>query len=330
MRRLCVGIECGADGGGGDEATPKPDAADLIRMRLMDGISRSATVVISAQINAYLTKYLSLAELLLIIGVLHTLLSVSRVALTGFNASISVIKSILKSIVIQSVVAYITDVRQPVRALMNLLMGLVVAECLPPMDDWLGEDIGMIKTSISYIFSDQVSVILMGLGIPLIGASLGLCLRGEGVFGQTMVLTGINVLCSVAFNAISGGDLSLAWPLVLLYFVHEVVRRFDCNFEDAGGFLDYGLYKASDATYSALMGKGVSVDILAIGFTFLSFALKGDEVWTGVCVLILVRAASDWFLGSIALATHADPALGGLCVVTVIHFVSIVIGTAVD
>lgn len=303
----------------------------MINGKLMDGLSRSACVVISAQINVFLAEYLSLTEILLTIVVTHALLSVSSVRVRGFGASVVVIKSILKSIMVQNVVDFIVDERAPWISLLNLVIVLVVAECLPAVgesDDWMNEDVELLKSSISYIFSDQVSALLRRTGVPLGGAALGLCLGGEGLIGQTMVLTGINSLCAVVFGAVDGGGIAVAWPVGLLYFVQEVSRQFDgFDFEGGDGvFLNYGLYKASDATYGALVGAGVSQGILVAVFGFLAFLLHKDEVWTGVCVLVLIRAASDWFLGSISLEMNTDPVLGGLSIVTVIHFASVAIG----
>ncbi len=152
---------------------------------------------------------------------------------------------------------------------------------------------------------------------------MGLAFGGKGVFGQTMTLTGVNCVCSAAFGAVSGGELSLAWPVLLLYFVCEVANHFD----NAKPFVDYGLYKASDAVFNGVSARGVSSNIVAIAFTFLALVLPSDPVWTGVCVLVLVQASSGWFLNAIKFMSNTDPVLAGLCIVTVVHFVCLGVET---
>jgi hypothetical protein len=48
-----------------------------------------------------------------------------------------------------------------------------------------------------------------------------------------------------------------------------------------------------------------------------------DEIWTGVCALALVRAASEWVLAGMTQAAKSDLILGGLCVVTMVHFATV-------
>ena len=327
------------------------EGADLIQARLAAGINRSITVVLGQQISARLMEYFSLVEVVLILTALHSVLSVSDPSLGDLKASWVVIKGLIQSLLIQMVVSYLTQGSSPWVTLFNLVVFLVVAECVPAVSGWtdkgeayngegsscrivwLNEDRELFFASVSYIFSDEVSSLLTSLGVPLIGASLGLFFGGEGLFGQTLVLTGVNTLCSIAFGVISGGELSVAWPVVLLYFVHEVVGQFD----GMQAFIDYGLYKASDSVYNSLMMLQIRTEVIALLFLLLSMSSSlcclfispqrssaiRDELWLGLCVLVVVRAASDWFLDSVSLAIHCDPVIGGLCVVAAIQFATL-------
>ena len=293
------------------------DEVAILRERFLQGISRSSTVLISAQIRIYLARYFSLGELLLVILSIHTLLCVSPSAVSGFNASWGMLRSLMQSVVIQLIVSFVGDGQKSDVALFNLLVLLMVAECLPAFRGWLGDDVASLTTSVSFAFSDEVSAILQGAGVPLVGAALGFAFGGQGLFGQTMTLTGVNCVCAAVFGAVSGGELSLAWPVFLLYFVQEASYSVD----RIKTFLDYGLYRSSDAVFSGLDRLGVAAHVVAIAFAFLALALPKDPVWTGVCVLVLVQSSSNWFLNGIKSVSDTDPVLAGLCIVTVVHFV---------
>jgi hypothetical protein len=288
-----------------------------IRARLMEGVSRSSTVVLSQQIRTGLQRYFAPSELLLVVGSTHAILKTLPDNMAGFNASWAILKGLMQSLTIQMVGAYLTQGQQPTVALFNLLASLVVLECLPKS---ITGDIPGLTTSVSFIFSDQLGALLTSLGAPPVAASLGFLFGGQGLFGQTLALTAVNKLCSAVFGAVrSAGSLSLAWPVIVLYFVHEASGRF----ERASAFLDYGLYKASDAIYAGLL-ESMGADKIGLLFFFLlAVTTHRDEVWTGVCALTLVRAASDWFLGDLEQMTHSDAILGGLCIVTVVHFITV-------
>lgn len=309
------------------------DEEEEISSRVLGGISSSATIVLSVQINQYMVRYFSPGEMFLLVVVIHSLLSVLPQSLPGFNASFSTIKGLFQTIVVQMGAGYLTSGYSAVAALFNLSIALLFIESIPlhriswGSGVWMERDIELLNTSLSYIFSGRVSDLLSSLGIPLIGASLGLFFGGGGLFGRTLILTGVNTLCAVSFDAIGGGDLSLAWPLLLLSFVNEVAARI----RSVSPFLDYGMYRASNAVYTALADRGLGPDIQSLLFVFVLFAwdglavLRADGVWDGLCVLVLIRAASDWFLESIALATRTDPVVGGLCVVTAVHFAGLMV-----
>ena len=310
------------------------EGISLIQTRIMDGLNRSITVLLSTEINSYLLSFFPVYDMLVLLFALHALLSMSPSTMPGFDASWQVIKGLFQTLLIQLVVSIIIGGVSNSVALFNVLVVLMAAECIPAIGVawgrslWVGEDVNMLVTSISYLFSDEVSTLLISLGIPLGGAAVGLFFGGKGLFGQTLALTGVNILCSFAFGAISGGDLSLAWPLLLLYFVFEAARKWGNS--DGTAFVDYGMYKASDAVYGGLMQRGVEPGVIVLVFVFLVFAVDGvrgrrggDEVWTGVCVLVMVRGASDWFISSIGLISQCDPVIGGLVIVTVIHFVTV-------
>lgn len=292
------------------------DEMSVLRERFLQGISRSSTVLIGSQIRIYLARYFSLGELLVVVVSVHVLLCVGPTSVSGFNASWGMLRNLMQSVVIQLYVSFVSGDQQSDVALLNLLCLLMVAESLPAFKGWLGDDVVSLTTTISFTFSDEVSAILQKSGVPLVGAALGLAFGGQGVFGQTMGLTGVNCVCAAVFGALSGGELSLAWPVLLLYFVHEVSD----HVEQAKAFFDYGLYRSSDAVFSGLGELGVAAHVMAIAFAFLALALPKDPVWTGVCVLVLVQSSSNWFLGGIKGISETDPVLAGLCIVTVVHF----------
>jgi hypothetical protein len=285
--------------------------ADL-QARLMCGISRSATVVLSRQINRSLQAYFAPSELLVVVLAGHALIQTLPSKLEGFNVSWGTFRGVMQSLSIQLLVSYLTQGQKKDLAFFNLVGALLVSECLQV--NCLSEDVTGFATSVSYIISDQLSTVIAS---PVMGAALGLFFGGDGLLGQTLVLTGVNSLCSVAFGAVrAASSLSLVWPVVLLYFVHEAVRRF----QKAQALLDYGLYKASDSVYQGLSSR-LRPDVLALlFFLLLVVAPMKDEVWMGVCALALVQATSDWFLSNVAQEIQSDAFLGALCVVTVVHF----------
>ena len=199
----------------------------------------------------------------------------------------------------------------------DLLGLLMVAESLPVFSGFAGDDIASLATTVSFTFSDEVSVILQRSGVPLVGAALGLAFGGVGMFGQTMVLTGVNCVSAAVFGALSGGELTFAWPMLLLYFVFEVSDRFD----QVKPFVDYGLYKASGAVFAGMRDWNIPLHVIALTFTFLCLALPTDPVWTGVCALVLVQSSSTWFMDGITGVSNTDAVLAGLCIVTGVHFV---------
>lgn len=338
--------------GGASSKQEKWDS-DLIQSRLAAGINRSITVVLGTQISSRLTHYFSLSKILVILTAVHSLLSVSDPLLGELKASWKVIKGLVQSLLIQSIVSYLTSSSSQGVVLFNVLVFLVIAECVPTASGWthekndhaikhqIDEDKELFLASVSYIFSDEVGALLVSWGVPLVGASLGLFLGGQGIIGQTLMLTGVNALCSIAFGSINGGELSIAWPVVLLYFVNEVVGQFS----GVQAFVDYGLYKVSDSVYSGLLGLGVHADVIGLVFLILiisSFFLDEinnvfycspricrffkDQLWFGLCMLVVVRAATDWFLDCVALAIHCDPIFGGLCVIAAIQFATLGVG----
>lgn len=332
----------------------------MIQSRLLDSISRTVTVVLGAQVSSFLRKYFTPGEVLLVLVVVHSLMSASYVSAGGFKATWLMLKGLVQSVLIQLSASYLTSFVSPVAGLLNVLAFLLVAECIPAAAswskgvaadsghpsrvEWIGDDEKLFVASMSYIFSDEVTGLLALLRVPLVCASAGLLFGGQGLMGRTLVLTSINALCLVVFGLVGGSEVSIAWPVTLLYFSHEVVGQF----EAVQPFVDYGMYKASDSVYAGLVGLGVGTNVIAILFLFLAFftyvldqlvpvgvfvtwgfrrrpvfALSGDELWLGLCVLVMVRAATDWFLASVSLLIHCDPVLGGLSVVAAVHFVTL-------
>ena len=261
----------------------------VLEQRMMQGIGRSSTVIIGGQIKEFLSKYFSLGELLLVFLSVHVLLCVAPRRVSGFNASWDMLCSLIQSIAVQLVVTLVSSGGQGVWDLLGLLM---VAESLPVFSGFAGDDIASLATTVSFTFSDEVSVILQRSGVPLVGAALGLAFGGVGMFGQTMVLTGVNCVSAAVFGALSGGELTFAWPMLLLYFVFEVSDRFD----QVKPFVDYGLYKASGAVFAGMRDWNIPLHVIALTFTFLCLALPTDPVWTGVCALVWfsLRRLGSW------------------------------------
>ncbi len=204
--------------------------------------------------------------------------------------------------------------------IINLALLLIVMECIPAAKGWVGEDIESFTTNISYIFSEKISTILTNLKIPLFGATLALCLESKGLLGRTIAFTGVNTLSSLVFEAISGGELSLAWPVTLLYFFKELNSKYEVN-----SLFNFGLYRASDAIYSSLSVRKIPASTVFMTFIFLGSISPRDPVWTGVCALVFVQAGSDWLLEQLEIISLTDPFLAGLSLLTAVHFISITI-----
>jgi hypothetical protein len=294
---------------------------ELAAMRdsFLQGVKRSSTLLVGSQVQAFLKRYFSLSELLVVIFSIHVLLCLGPAKVQGFNASLDLLNNLIQTVVIQLGIEFVSGETRDGLGLINLLVLLMIAESVPVVKGWLGNDTSSLASRISFLFSDRVSAMLQEYGVPLAGVSLGFAFGGSGLFGQTMNLTGVNCLCAVTFGVIQGGELTLAWPVLLLFFVHEV----STHFNEVKTFLDYGLYKASDAVFSSLSVWGVSSYIMAIGFAFLTLILPQDPLWTGLCVLVLAQASSDWFLKEIEGISETDPVLAGLCIVTVVYFVNL-------
>ncbi len=173
-------------------------------------------------------------------------------------------------------------------------------------------------TSVTYIFSDKISALLVNLNIPLFGAALSLCLGGQGVLGRTLSFVGVSTLSSLVFEAISGGELTLVWPIIVLYFVLQINSKNSTDTTDS--LFNFGLYRASDAIYASLT-KSLPPSTIFMAFLFLG-SLQADPVWVGVCALVFVQGGSDWFMGQLG-GISVDPVLAGLSLVTAVHFVSI-------
>lgn len=290
-----------------------------MQQRLIASISRSAVMILSTSLSRKLNPYFSASELVLVLLALHTLLNTIR-TVPGFKASWRTLRDLMQFVMVHSLVSYVSSGNcDTYTTILDLILVLVTMECVPGAKGWVGEDMESFTTSVSYIFSDQISALLSKLGIPLFGAALSLCLGGKGLLGRTLAFVGINTLSSLVFEAISGGELSLAWPITLLYFVNEM-KSTKC---DVDTFFSFGLYRASDAIYRSLDKLPPAVVFMA--FLFLGSLFPSDPVWSGVCVLVFVQGGSDWFLGNLQLIAATDPVLAGLCLVTAVHFISIAV-----
>lgn len=298
-----------------------PELIATMQQRMISSISRSAVMVLSTTLTRRLNPYFSTSELILVLLALHTLLNTVR-TVPGFNASWRTLRDLLQFVLVHSLASYVSqaEISESV-TILNLILVLVTMECIPAARGWMGDDLESFTTSVSYIFSDKISTLLSNLHIPLFGAALSLCMGGKGLLGRTLAFVGINTLSTLVFEAIEGGELSLAWPITLLYFVHEIGSRYDVD-----SFFSFGLYRASDAIYSSLSSKEtLSPSVIFMTFLFLGALFPADPVWSGVCVLVFVQGGSDWFLGNLGIISATDPVLAGLSLVTAIHFISIAI-----
>jgi hypothetical protein len=292
-----------------------------MQQRIITSISRSAVMVLSTSLTRRLSPFFSPSELILVLLALHTLLNTVR-TVPGFNASWRTLRDLLQFVLVQSLASYVSSGSgsMPLDTLLGLILVLVVLECIPAIKGWVGDDVESFTTSVSYIFSDRISALLSGLHIPLFGAALGLCLGGRGLLGKTLAFVGINTLSALIFEAISGGELSLAWPVTLLYFVHELGAKYDID-----TFFSFGLYRAGDAVYNSLLAWNLPPATIFMAFLFLAALFPSDPVWSGVCVLVFVQGGSDWFLSQLAVISATDPVLAGLSLVTAVHFISVAV-----
>ena len=290
--------------------------------KIFAAIGRSASVVLSNQINQHLLQYFSVSEILLMVVCMQAFIS-SIPSVPGFNASWHLLNDITQSIVIQALANYVSSGQNAVVIVFDLVLVIQVLDWVPAATGWVGKDIESFTTNVTYIFADQLSGLLSSLGVPLFGAALGICMRGQGLLGKTLAYTGVTTLCTFLFTSVAGtGELSLSWPVFVLYFVSEICRSY--QFQD---FLEFGLFKASDAAFSGLQAFNVGPDVIALGFAILLMVRPTDTVWTGICALVFVNAGASWVLGKINFISSTDPVLAGLVVVTFVHFASIALQT---
>jgi hypothetical protein len=293
-----------------------------MQFRMISSISRSAVMILSTTLSRKLDPYFSISELILIFLTIHTLLNLIR-TVPGFNASWRTLRDLMQFVMVHALTSYVSSGSgdgDDYTTILNLILVLVSMECIPAAKGWIGEDMESFTTSVSYIFSDKISALISKLHIPLFGAALSLCLGGHGLLGRTLAFVGINTLSSLVFESISGGELSLAWPLILLYFVHEINGKYDMD-----TFFNFGLYRTSDAVYSSLSARKLSPSVVFMAFLFLGSLFPKDPVWSGVCMLVFVQGGSDWFVRQLGIISATDPVLAGLCLVTAVHFISIAI-----
>ena len=281
-------------------------------MDVLQAVSRSAAIILSKQLNKNLLYYFSSAEVILIVTCMHSLMSTVK-SMQGFKASLHVMQELVQSLMIQALVVYIASGDY---ALVNMVLLVSVLECLPAIKGWVGADLASFEASVNYIFADKIN----HLGLPYIGV-LGVAFRGEGLLSKTLVFTCITSLSDLAYEAVHGSDdLSIAWPIFLLYFVYEIMTSSRLK-EQWESFFQFGLYRASDAIYKQMQESGNLLGV-AVTFTLLSSLNPSDKVWTGITILVLVQCVSNYILETIIVLCRTDPFLAGMGVVTVVHFSS--------
>ena len=313
---------------------------EVLTTKMIASISRSAMLILSTSISKRLTPYFSASELILVLLALHTLMGTVK-AVPGFNASWKTLRDLMQFILVHALTSYVSTGSDDY-IILNLILLLAAIECIPGKEesadngdsknsdndgkdsdngDNENSEMRSFTTSVTYIFSDKISALLVNLNIPLFGAALSLCLGGQGVLGRTLSFVGVSTLSSLVFEAISGGELTLVWPIIVLYFVLQINSKNSTDTTDS--LFNFGLYKASDAIYSSLT-KSLPPSTIFMAFLFLG-SLQADPVWVGVCALVFVQGGSDWFMGQLG-GISVDPVLAGLSLVTAVHFVSIAIG----
>ena len=201
-----------------------PELIITMQKRIIASISRSSVMVLSTNLSKRLNLYFSASELALVLLALHTLLNNVR-TVPGFNASWKTFRDLVQFVMINTLATYVSSGSRredDYSTIINLILVIVIMECIPAARGWVGEDMESFTTSVSYIFSDKISNILSRLHITMFGATLAICIGGNGLVERTLAFVGINTLSSLVFESISGGELSLAWPIFLLYFVHDI------------------------------------------------------------------------------------------------------------
>lgn len=298
-----------------------PDLTINMQTRFIASISRSAMMILSTNLNKRFNPYFSASELIIVFLAIHTLLKSVR-NVPGFNASWRTLQDLMQYFMVHTLASYISSGNDgnDHTTILNLILVIITLEFIPAAKGWVGEDLESFTTSVSFIFSDKISDLLTNLHIPLFGATLSLCLEENGLLGRTLAFVGINTFSSLIFEAISGGELSLAWPLTLLYFIHEINSKYDMN-----TFFTFGLYRVSDAIYASLRSRKIQIETIFMSFLLIGSLCPKDPIWTGVCVLVFIQSGSDWFVGQLGIIYTTDPVLAGLCLITVMHFISIAI-----
>jgi len=282
--------------------------------KLLQVISRSATVTLSTRLSQYLMAYFSSAQLLVAVVCIHVLLSTVK-TVPGFTAVWDTLKRIVQSVMIRAMVGWVSSPSNMV-SIVHLLITIQFLECVPLINGLVGQDLEAFTINVTYIFSERLTSLFNSANIPLFGATLAITLHGDGLMGKTAMFTGFTALTTYLFNAVMGaGEMSLAWPVVVLYFIADLrgATEFD-------SFIHLGLIDASDAVYSGLESLGVPPQNIAMLFIFLVNMLPLDRIWTGICALVFVQACSVFGLQQIGFVSGTDPCLAMLSIVTVVYF----------
>ena len=314
-----------------------PNLSDLEKSN-MSAISRTATVILGSQLKRHLSKYFTMSEMLIAVMALHVIMCSTR-PVKGFYASWLVMCDLFQSVLVQLIVWNVSIGNRIEEVLMKIIFTLMIAECIgsciPTARGWFSSDLHAFETSVSFIFAGRVSDVINQTGVPLVGAVLGLlstsCGRGrlvggKGLIGATMTMAAINIITeTILGSVVSGGQLALAWPLTLLYFVYQLSGKY----ENAQAFFDYAVYTTSNIVYHGLLSYEITCFTVVVCLLMLSFVswkiITRDHVWTVLCSLVLVQAVSDWFMQTVHDVFATDPVLAGLAVVTVIHFAAVAV-----
>ena len=288
-----------------------------VEQNLFSALGRSASVLLSNQINMHLLKYFNTSEILLTVSCMHFLVDTFP---DKTSATWHTLSELMHSIVIQSLANYISTGFDPITNLINVLIVMQFMDCIPAVTGWVGKDLQSFNINVTYIFADLLSSQMSENGIPFFGGVLGICLRGQGLFGKTMGYTGMTMLCKFLFSVQGMGELTLSWPVFILYFMSHLSNTFKLD-----DYYEFGLFKASDAVFSGLASYGVSAQVISMGFIFLLQAQPEDSVWTGICSLVLVNTASSYILDQVNFISNTDPILSALIIVTIVHFAVIVL-----
>ena len=151
---------------------------EVLTAKMIASISRSAMLILSTSISKRLTPYFSASELILVLLALHTLMGTVK-AVPGFNASWKTLRDLMQFILVHALTSYVSTGSDDY-IILNLILLLASIECIPGNEESGNnrdnkdgdnggnenrEDMRSFTTSVTYIFSDKISALLVNLKV---------------------------------------------------------------------------------------------------------------------------------------------------------------------